>query len=124
MSLLHNAELKRRNRMEALAGTQNRRWKRGVIRRVGEVLCLEAEAVAPFVDASRLAGDRAVEKISCVELNPRFGRGHVERPSAGWILQPCGVHEPRTASIQDPVVIVPVAVLQLRIIAVDPRADR
>src|SRR5262249_4805570 len=78
-SLLRHAEGEDRLRLQPLAGTQNRRRKGRLVRRVGEMLGLQAQAGAALVDAAGLAGDRAIEKIAGIELNARLGGRHVER---------------------------------------------
>src|SRR4051812_5261634 len=52
-----------------LTRTQRRRREGCLVRRVGVVLRLEAEAGPLRVDAPALAGDRAVEEVARVELD-------------------------------------------------------
>src|SRR6185295_2305055 len=98
-----------------------------MIGRVWEMLRLQAESVALLVHPSRLAGQRAVQKIAGVELDARLGGGHVEHASAGRFLEPCRVMQGRSCgpadrTVQHPVMVVAVAVLQLRMIGCDARA--
>src|SRR6266568_3730570 len=95
-----------------------------MIRRIGEMLRLQAQGIALLVDMSRFAGDRAVEKISRVELHAWFGCGDIEGPAAGGILDACGAHETGLAAVQHEVMVVPGAVPQLLVVRADARPDR
>src|SRR5207247_5168349 len=92
-------------------------------RRVGKVLCLQAQAVAVFVDVTGFAGDRAVEEVPGIELHTRLGRGHVERAAAVRIDEPCRVADAGSA-VQYPVVMVALAVTEVDVVGVDARANR
>ena len=62
-------KLEHRLLMERLPRLQDRAREIRMIRRIRKVLRLQAEAVATFVDVALLSGDRAVEKVSGIELN-------------------------------------------------------
>src|SRR6266508_358617 len=107
-----------------LAGPPDGRGKLRFVRRVGEVLCLQAQPGAALVDMTRLAGDGAVEKVARVELDARLGRGHIERAPRRRILDARGVTERPRRSVDHPVVIVAGAVAELRMVRVDAGANR
>ena len=94
-----------------------------MIGRIGEVLRLQAERAAMLVNMAGFACDCAVEEIAGVELQPGLRRRDIERSAALRILELRGVTQPRVA-IQDPVMVVALAVLDLLVIRVDARADR
>jgi hypothetical protein len=95
-----------------------------MIRRIGEVLGFEAEAVAIFVDVALLAGDGAVEKISGVELDAGLSGGDFHDAAAGRLVDAGGEDEALfvTLTIEDPVVVVAVAEDELVIVVADAGA--
>src|SRR5690606_13397071 len=67
LGLRREPELRRRT--ERLPGTQDRVGERRLVRRVREVLGLEAEARPSRIPRTVLAGDRIVERVTRVELH-------------------------------------------------------
>src|SRR5262245_54162801 len=81
---LQRAERVHSLRAEFLAGAQRRGRERGLVRRIREVLSLEAEGVAALVRAARLSDERAVEEVGAVELHSGLGRADLEdAPGSG-----------------------------------------
>src|SRR5262245_5935500 len=87
------------------------------------MLSLEAETISFAVDAAVFTRDRAVEKIARIELQPGFGRSHLQRSSGGWLVHFGRQRESGGGSGQDPVVVVATANRHLRVFAADARAD-
>src|SRR6266571_2914369 len=87
------------------------------------MLRLEAQRRAMSVDLPALSRDAAVEKVAGVELDAGLRGAHVERASTFRINETRRVDERHCAAIDHPVVVVPVAVTQLRMRLVDTRAD-
>src|SRR5258708_4157142 len=75
------------SRLVAPAGPQHGGREVRMVRRIGEMLRLEAQRGTLLIHAAALAGDRAVEEVPGVELQARLGRRHVERTSARRILE-------------------------------------
>src|SRR4051795_3750180 len=71
-----------------LARPQHRRGETRLVRRIGEVLGLQTEAVVLDVDLAALAGDRGVEQIAVVELDARLGGVDFHHPSTGRVIHP------------------------------------
>ncbi len=71
---LFRGKLEDRFLVKGLTRFQDRAGEVGMIRRIREVLGLEAEAVATLVDVAVFSNDGAIEKISSVELNARLRR--------------------------------------------------
>src|SRR5438045_2544814 len=99
-----------------------------MVRRVREVLRLEAHAVAlPIREAAR-AEQASIEKIARVELDPGLGRLDVEDAAAARVdesgrrVERAGWRSRR--HVEDPVVVVAASQQQLRVAATDPSADR
>src|SRR5207244_5550771 len=105
-----------------LAGTQQRRWELPFVRRVGEVLRLEAEAGAFAVHVTALAG-RYIETIPRIELHARLSGLDDERASRLRFDHARGEMHAASA-VQHEVVVVAGAVAQLLVVGVDARADR
>src|SRR6187399_1123607 len=76
-------------RMKDGTGPENHRRERRLVRRIGKVLCLETKAVALPINMAVLAGERAVEKISGVELHAGLGGQNLEH-AAGVRLPNAG----------------------------------
>src|SRR5947209_12599788 len=109
------------SRVIRVAGPQDCRRKVRFVRRIGEMLRLEAETASRAVRVTRFAGI-ARQPVARVELHARLGRRDIERAPARRLDHPRGmVHAAR--SVQDEVVVVAVREAELRVIAIDPRAD-
>ena len=55
--------------------------KTRLVRRVRVVLGFEAEAGVLAVGLSRLTLDLPIQKVACIELNPRLGGQHFQHPA-------------------------------------------
>src|SRR4051812_35757683 len=91
-------EHEHRLRRELGARTQDRRRKLRLVRRIREVLRLEAEAETMSVDAVALSVDRAVEEVAGVELHAGLRRVHVEGTPRRRLEHVSGVREPRVGT--------------------------
>src|SRR5579872_912318 len=80
--LSSDAKAEHRRRVIAAVGAQHRGREVRMVRRVGEMLRLEAERGSLLIDAAALAGQRPVEEVAGIELHAGLGRGDVERASA------------------------------------------
>ena len=76
-----------------LAGLQDGRREARLIRRVGIMLRLHAEAIAERIRPAAFAGDRVVEEISRVELHAGFGRPHIHHATARRLDHSCGMSQ-------------------------------
>src|SRR5215831_9837016 len=63
-----------------LARLQFRGGKGRFVRRIGEVLCLEAEPRPPAIYLAAFSLDRAVQEIAGIELHSRLRRADFENP--------------------------------------------
>src|SRR5438128_1800550 len=86
---------KRKYRLRPIDGARakDRRRKAWLVRRIGEMLRLEAEA-GPRPVGMPLFPQLARQLVAGVELDPRFGGRHVERAAAGGIHDACDVTQP------------------------------
>ena len=91
------------------------------------MLRLERNPIPETIDRASFAGDAAVEKIAGVELQARLGCEDVQRSPRRWLHDPRRAHQRigcRSSAIQNEVVIVPVAVADLRVLTlVNARSD-
>src|ERR1700722_6779967 len=89
------------------------------------MLRFEAHCKTGFVDFASLAKRGAAQKIAGVDLDARLSRPRFYDTASRWFVKYRGQTRLRFhARIQNPVVIVTVAKLQLFIILLDARADR
>src|ERR1700722_14463618 len=99
-------------------------WKIRMIRRIREVLRLQAHCKTGFVDFASLAGRGGAQKVAGVDLDSRLsGPGFHDTASRGFIKNSCQTRHGFHAGIQYPVVIVAVTKFQLFVILVDARAN-
>ncbi|VVT19327.1 hypothetical protein SPHINGO391_460096 [Sphingomonas aurantiaca] len=96
-----------------------------LVRRVGEFLRFQRDAVPHPVQMALLADKRSVEEIAGIELHARLGRQHLEHAARQRILQPrgqfrlCG-----QALVEREIMVVAMAIADLLVAAVaDPLAD-
>src|SRR5256712_8973994 len=95
-----------------------------MIRRVGEVLGLQAGPVSQAVDLASLADDRAVEGVPRVESEAGLCRQHLEDPSGYRSDERRRGDQAGALAIEDPVVIVAAREGELLVACADARADR
>jgi hypothetical protein len=98
----------------------------GVVRRVGEVLGLEAQAVVAVVAGTGAAHEGAVEEVPGVELEARLGGVDLEHAAARRVAQAGGRGRTRGAgrAVEDEVVVVAAARLLERADALADPARR
>src|SRR6476661_6607514 len=77
-------------RMECLARLKNRRRKIRMIGRVWKMLCLQAKAVALFVDVSLFPGDGSIQEIATVKLHARLRGKYFQHAPAGRFMDAGG----------------------------------
>src|SRR5215813_1816033 len=75
-----------RGGLEGLAGLQFRSRELGMIRRVGKMLCFQAEGVTLLVDLASGSGDRAVEEVAGIELHAGLVGEDFEDASGGGLV--------------------------------------
>ncbi len=64
---------------------QDYRRKAGLVRRIGEMLRFEAEAIVLVVDCA-LAFIGAIQEVSGIELNSRLGGGNFHNSASIWFI--------------------------------------
>src|ERR1700722_19884531 len=94
-----------------------------MVRRIGKVLRLQAEAVAALIDMALLSGHGAVKKISCVELHSGLGGGDFHDTAAGGFIYACRENEAFAFAVDGPVVVIAVSEHHLVVGVVDAGAD-
>src|SRR5579859_3427372 len=96
-----------------------------MIGRVREMLCLEAECIAAFVDVALFAGHCAVEKVSGIELDAGLSGGNFKHTSARGIVGAGGEDETGVSglAVENEVVVVAVAKDELFVAVIDARAN-
>lgn len=109
----------------ALAGAEHRRGEAGMVGAVGEVLGFERQRSAAAVGFAALADQGAVEEITAVELDARFGRPNLHiTPRSGFIDRSRQLQVMGAPARQHPIVVVAVAVAELFEIGIEARPDR
>lgn len=106
-------------RLIRFSGVENGRGKVGFVGRVGKVLGLEAKTRTFGIGHPIFANDCAVEKVAAVELYTRLRCGYLHDSARLWIVY-CGDLMERTIPIvNDPIVVVSSAIMQLFIVSID-----
>ena len=114
---------KHRRALQRLSGPQNRRGEGRLVRRIGIVLRLQAEAVAELVGAATLAREFPVEKVAAIELQAWLRREHLHRAARRRLMHGGGESEAASLVVQHPVVVVTAAELHLFVCRVHAFAD-
>jgi hypothetical protein len=95
-----------------------------MVRRIREVLCLQAKSSAAGVELAAFAARRPVERISSVELNAGLGREHLEQASACRFERFGGeLKVSFTVPFQNPSLVVAHSEFKLLIVLVYSRAN-
>src|SRR5205814_3603699 len=116
-------ELVDRRLMIGLAGLELGGRELWVVRRIREVLRLQAKCRAMAVNLSTLAVNRAVEEVASIELNPGLG-GEDLHDAPGFRLRDSrGERQAGAGTIQDKIVIVAPAEFQLFVGIVNTGSD-
>ena len=96
-----------------------------MIWRIREMLSFQTETRPVCVHGSALASGRSIEKITVVKLDPGFGREYFEHPPTVRFENLRGRLQPAASeSFENPVMVVAVPELELRILLIDSGADR
>src|SRR6266851_8145871 len=96
-------------------------WDDGASRKM---LRLEAQPRSVRVNATALSFDAAIQEVARVKLQSRLGRADLDRTPAGRLYESRRRDETRlAAAIEHPVVVIPTAKPQLRVLLRHPRAD-
>ena len=106
-----------------LSGTEDRRRPLGLVGRVGILLGLEADAAALQVLDALLAGDGAVEEVAGVDLDAGLVGVDLQVDAGGRAPELDGDLRDVALGVQDPVVVVAVAVADLLVVGGDVTAD-
>ena len=98
-------------------------WESRLIRRVGKVLGLEAQAGAVTKHAALTRG-LAIHEIARIELQTRLRGANFQRAAAGGVGEHGGQAQRRCLrAVEHPVVIVAVAERELLVVGLDAAAD-
>src|SRR5580704_7510058 len=111
------------NRVIAITGLQRSGWKIRMIGRVRKVLCLQTQGRMQLIGFAAFTFDRSVQEVSTVELDSRLISQNFQQAPARWIIELRGFPQRSTFTIEDPVVVVAMAAMNLFIVGVNPRAD-
>src|ERR1051325_11325333 len=89
------------------------------------MLRLETQPETVSIDAPALSGNRAVEEVAGVELDPGLGGADAQGAAALRALELCrGQETGATTAVEHPVVIIASPITELRVGLLDARADR
>src|SRR5439155_10543619 len=114
-----------RLRMESLARLHDCRWEVRMVRRIREMLSLQAKSVAQFVDMSLLSGDGSIQEVTGIELDTRFGRKNFQHSTARGFMHPGGQYQAVfIVPVDHEIVIVTASNDQLFIAFVDAGTNR
>src|SRR5262252_1064457 len=116
-------KLEHRRRLILPAFFQDGRREVRFIRRIGKMLCLEAEAVALVIGLADFAL-HLCEKVADVKLHARLGRPDFHHPARRWFGDLRRLTQYSGLAVHDEVVVVAAAEFQLLVVLVDARADR
>src|SRR5215475_11519462 len=116
-------KLEYRRRLILPAFFQDSRREVRFIRRIRKMLCLEAEAVALVVGLAGFAL-HLCKKVADVKLDARLGRPDFHSPGRLRIIYLRRLTQYSGLAVDDEVVVVAAAELQLLVVLIDARADR
>src|ERR1051326_5440825 len=102
-----------------LSRFQDHGWKLGLVGRIGKMLWLHAKAVAELINPAVFAFQSPIKKIAGIELQTRFGGEDFEHAPAGWFVDSGHACEFANLFVENPVMIVTFAELQLFVILID-----
>src|SRR5258708_32706510 len=77
-----------------------------------------------LVSDATLADVRAVEKITAIKLQARFGRQNFHESSRRRLVKRSDQLQVFSLAVEHPVMIVPLSKLQLVVVVLDPSSDR
>src|SRR5262245_16862321 len=116
-------KLEHRGRLILPAFFQDRRREVRFIRRIRKMLCLQAEAVAFVVGLAGFAL-HLFEKVADVKLDARLGRPDFQNSAGLRLIYLSRPTQYSGLAVDDEVVVVAAAELQLLVVLIDARADR
>src|ERR1041384_4398692 len=93
LSTLFRRKLKHRLRLEGLPRLQDRAREIRMIWRIREMLRLQAQAIAAFVDVALLSSHSSVQEVAGVELSSRLRRRDFQHAPAGRLINASGQYE-------------------------------
>src|SRR6185437_7742467 len=102
---------------------QFRTWEVRMVRRVREMLRLQAEAIPQRILRTRPALERAVEEVARVELHARLRRFDAQHAAASRVIYLCRGVKYTHLSAQNPVMVVTTPELQLLVVRIDALAN-
>lgn len=108
--------------MKRLTRTQDRVWELRLIRRIGEVLRLQAESVAMLVRVT-VAADRAIEEVAGIELHSGLRGRNFQDASGRGFVNARGQDQARTFAVDHEIVVVSMGKLELFVVVIDAGAD-
>ena len=73
--------------VKRLAGAQHRAGEVRMVRRVGEALCLQAQASPTHIRHPTLADDRPIQVVAGVELHAWRSGADLQDAPAGWVIE-------------------------------------
>src|SRR5579859_1040607 len=91
--------------------------------RVREMLSLQAETGPLLVDHAMFSLERAIEKVSGVDLNPGLIGSHAQDASAGGFVNFGGLGQTLSAAIDYPILVVAARDAKWFVIGVDTLSD-
>ena len=111
--------------MVLFAGAESCRRPRGVVGCIRIVLGLETDSVAETIDFTPLARNGAVQEITRINLNTRFGGKDIESNAGSRAVERGGMSIGITRiSVQYEIMVIAVSVAELEIIGIDVLSDR
>src|SRR5215469_12374816 len=94
-----------------------------MMRRIWEVLRLQAEPCSPLVFHATLPPQTSVEEVSAIELNTWLIGEHPQHASAGWLVYFGRFGQRISSGVNYPVLVVSTGDAQLSVIRVNPLPD-
>lgn len=111
--------------MVLFAGAESCRRPRGVVGCIRIVLGLETDSVAETIDFTPFARNGAVQEITRINLNTRFGGKDIESNAGSRTVECGGMSIGITRiSVQYEIMVIAVSVAELDIIGIDVLSDR
>ncbi len=74
------------------AGLENRAWKLRLVGAVGKVLSFQTQSALPRIGTAGFSGQRTIEEICGVELEPRLIGKDPHHAAAGFFVEDRGWH--------------------------------
>ena len=94
-----------------------------MIRRIREMLRLQAQRIPVLIHLTVLAGDCSIKKVAGIKLNSRLVSPDLHHPPCRWFLNFRRLNKLSPATVEHKIVIVPLAELKLLMVIVDAGAN-